>query len=58
MYLVRGHYCATDANPDTDAQEKVSEVRCTTLEEAKTMLLWYPGGRIILTDGDWNPIDG
>lgn len=58
MYLVRGNYCPTDANPEKDAQQVVSEVRCQTLAEAQTMLLWYPGGKIIVTDQEFKPLDG
>lgn len=46
-YIVKGHYCPTDANPEKDATEEIIEVGCRTLKEARTMLLWYPGGRII-----------
>ena len=56
-YLVRGNYCPTDANPEKDAHTVVSEVRCQSLEEARTMLLWYPGGRIIVTDQEGNALD-
>lgn len=46
MYAVTGHYCPTDANPETDAAEAETTVLCRTREEAEETLLWYPGGRM------------
>jgi hypothetical protein len=46
MYAVIGRYCPTDANPETEAVEVETRELCVSREEAETLLLWYPGGRI------------
>lgn len=46
-YRVVGHYCPTDCTPFVDSRPEVSEVECATLAEAESMLLWYPGGKIV-----------
>ncbi len=45
-YIVTGHYCPTDANPEKDARVEITTEECDTLEEAEALLLWYPGGKI------------
>ncbi len=45
-YVVTGRFCATDANPETDAADEVTSEECATREEAEALLLWYPGGTI------------
>lgn len=45
-YIVTGHYCPTDANPEKDRREELTEVGCRTRKEAELMLLWYPDGTI------------
>lgn len=47
IYVVVGRYCATDANPETDAEDRETAEICESRADAETMLLWYPGGTII-----------
>lgn len=46
-YVVVGHYCATDENPDTDAEPEETAVVCETREDAEGWLDWYPYGRVV-----------
>ncbi len=46
-FLVIGRYCPTDVNPETDADEDVTYVRCETYDDAENEILWYPGGLIV-----------
>lgn len=50
-YAVVGHYCATDANPNTDADDYETALLADTHEEAEEMLSWFPGGRIVPING-------
>jgi len=51
-FAVIGHYCPTDANPETERADKISVEFCETLEDAKQMLQWYPGGSIYVPLGE------
>ena len=47
---VVGRYCPTDANPETEAADEETREVCATRAEVESLLLWYPGGRIVESD--------
>lgn len=46
VWLVTGHYCATDANPFQDAEVEKTTSICITEHDSEMMLFWYVDGKI------------
>lgn len=54
MFAIAGHYCPTDANPETEIRGEagyidtfVSVVLFETRELAAAQMPWYPDGQIV-----------
>lgn len=50
LALVVGHYCPTDRNPETEADEALTAVACRSPGAVERWRLWYPDGAVVVVE--------
>jgi hypothetical protein len=45
-YIVTGHYCPQDANPEKDARPTTVEIGCRNMDEVRDALLHVVDGKV------------
>jgi hypothetical protein len=46
-YVVTGHYCPTDCNPETDYRDEIIELGCRTLAEVEDAKLHLVDPKVV-----------